>query len=56
MLPLVISSTQIGYVTGRHIEENILLAQEMVGNINMKRRERNVILKLDIEKAYDRLN
>lgn len=55
VLPLIISHTQTGFVPGRHIEYNILLAQELVKKINTKRKEPpNLILKLDMEKAYDR--
>ncbi|KAJ6433203.1 hypothetical protein OIU84_020259, partial [Salix udensis] len=38
---------------GRRIEDNILLAQELVQSIDEKTRGSNVILKLDMMKAYD---
>ncbi|EOY09179.1 Uncharacterized protein TCM_024576 [Theobroma cacao] len=38
------------------ISDNILLAQELVGKIDYNARGGNVILKLDMMKAYDRLN
>lgn len=56
VLPLIISPTQSGFVSGRHIKDNILLAQEMVEKINMRRHKPNVILKFDMEKDYDRLD
>ncbi|KAF9688547.1 hypothetical protein SADUNF_Sadunf02G0208300 [Salix dunnii] len=39
----------------RHIEDNILLAQELVQSIDEKTKGSNVILKLDMMKAYDRI-
>ncbi|KAB5540603.1 hypothetical protein DKX38_013577 [Salix brachista] len=38
------------------IEDNILLAQELVQSIDEKTRGSNVILKLDMMKAYDRID
>ncbi|KAL0295687.1 UNVERIFIED_CONTAM: hypothetical protein Scaly_3092700 [Sesamum calycinum] len=55
VLPSLISKTQSGFVPGRVISDNILLAQELVHEIGNKRNEGNVILKLDMAKAYDRL-
>lgn len=40
---------------GRSILENVSLAQEIVQEVDRKVRGGNVILKLDMEKAYDRL-
>ncbi|WRX16205.1 Reverse transcriptase domain - like 10 [Theobroma cacao] len=56
ILPSIISENQSGFVNGRIISDNILLAQEMIGKINAKSRGGNVVLKLDMAKAYDRLN
>ncbi|KAL0283696.1 UNVERIFIED_CONTAM: hypothetical protein Sangu_2873600 [Sesamum angustifolium] len=55
VLPSLISKTQSGFVPGRVISDNILIAQELVHKIGNKRNEGNVILKLDMAKAYDRL-
>ncbi|XP_026430553.1 uncharacterized protein LOC113327591 [Papaver somniferum] len=41
------------YVKGRSIQEQILLASEMVNEMRKKRRGGNVALKLDISQAYD---
>nr|XP_009619315.1 uncharacterized protein LOC104111339 [Nicotiana tomentosiformis] len=40
--------------TGRRIYENILLTQEIVTDIRMIGKPANVVLKLDMTKAYDR--
>ncbi|XP_071924898.1 uncharacterized protein [Coffea arabica] len=55
VLPHLISPWQAGFVPGRGIVDNILLAQELMGEIDRKLVEPNVILKLDMEKAYDRV-
>nr|XP_027071862.1 uncharacterized protein LOC113696683 [Coffea arabica] len=44
-----------GFVKGRNITENYLLAQELVTGIGKKARGGNVALKLDMAKEYDRM-
>ncbi|XP_075102351.1 uncharacterized protein LOC142177466 [Nicotiana tabacum] len=56
MLHRIISENQSGFVKGRSITENILLAQEITLNIKNKNCGGNVIIKLDMEKAYDRMS
>ncbi|PKU87700.1 Putative ribonuclease H protein [Dendrobium catenatum] len=56
ILPRIISLNQTGYVKGRSIFDNILLAQEITHDINVKSKGGNVIFKLDISKAYENLN
>lgn len=53
VLPSIISANQGGFVQGRNIFDNILLAQELSQSINKKVRGKNVILKLHMHKAYD---
>ncbi|XP_070021835.1 uncharacterized protein [Nicotiana sylvestris] len=56
-LPCMISEEQEGFVKGRNIVENILLTQEIVTDIRLRTKAGpNVILKLDMTKAYDRLS
>ncbi|XP_058082470.1 uncharacterized protein LOC131230582 [Magnolia sinica] len=50
----MISQEQGAFVKGRSIADNIEVAQEMIHHINKKVRGGNLILKLDLEKAYDR--
>ncbi|KAG6466651.1 hypothetical protein ZIOFF_075555 [Zingiber officinale] len=51
----VISPTQSGFVPGRLISDNILMAQELDHKLNYHTRGGNLILKLDMAKAYDRV-
>lgn len=55
ILPFIISPEQSGFIKGRSITENILLAQEMLHKLDAKIRGSNVLLKLDMAKAYDRM-
>ena len=52
----LISPWQIGFVPGRRIVDNILLAQELVLDLDRRLVDPNLILKLDMEKAYDRVD
>ncbi|XP_071929043.1 uncharacterized protein [Coffea arabica] len=55
VLPKIISPQQTGFVKGRNITDNFLLAQEIVSGIGKKNRGGNVVMKLDMSKAYDRV-
>ncbi|XP_059290999.1 uncharacterized protein LOC132044521 [Lycium ferocissimum] len=56
ILPSLISPNQSGFVKGRNIIENVLLTQELVADIIKRGKHANVIIKLDMAKAYDRLS
>ncbi|XP_060190654.1 uncharacterized protein LOC132619919 [Lycium barbarum] len=56
ILPSLISSNQSGFVKGRCIIENVLLTQEVVTDIRLRGKPANVVLKLDMAKAYDRVS
>ncbi|WMV18188.1 hypothetical protein MTR67_011573 [Solanum verrucosum] len=56
VLPNIISQNQAGFVKGRSITENILLAQEIIRDINRRNNNVNVVVKLDMAKAYDRVS
>ncbi|XP_058111992.1 uncharacterized protein LOC131255311 [Magnolia sinica] len=56
VLPSLISLEQGAFVQGRSMVESIALAQEMARELNRKVRGGNIVLKLDMEKAYDRLD
>ncbi|XP_060211964.1 uncharacterized protein LOC132639539 [Lycium barbarum] len=47
---------QSGFVKGRCIIENVLLTQEVVSDIRLRGKTANVVLKLDMAKAYDRVS
>ncbi|XP_071933097.1 uncharacterized protein [Coffea arabica] len=54
LLPRLILEFQTGFIPGKGIQDNVLLAQELILDLDKKLRHPNVILKLDMEKAYDR--
>ncbi|VFQ75956.1 unnamed protein product [Cuscuta campestris] len=54
VLPKIISPNQSGFIKGRSITENVLLAQELCHG--MKAINRDIIFKLDMAKAYDRVS
>lgn len=56
VLPKIISPNQLGFVKGRSIVENVLLAQEIIKDINRRNRLVNVVVKLDMTKAYDKVS
>ena len=53
ILPNLISLYMYGFVKGRSITENIMLAHEITDQIKNPNTCRNVITKLDMAKAYD---
>lgn len=57
MLPHIISQNQSAFIHGRLITDNILVAFEALHTMNerMKGREGYMVLKLDMSKAYDRV-
>lgn len=50
----LISPNQSGFIKGRVIYDNVMLTQELVHNMN--KGNGNIILKLDIAKAFDRIS
>lgn len=56
MLPKIISPNQSRFVKGRIIIENVLLAQELLTYISKREKLANVVTKLDMTKAYDRVS
>ncbi|XP_059310093.1 uncharacterized protein LOC132061267 [Lycium ferocissimum] len=53
-LPFLISLNQVGFVKGKSIVENLLLTQEIIADIRLRTKTTNVVMKLDIAKAYDK--
>ncbi|KAL0411141.1 UNVERIFIED_CONTAM: putative mitochondrial protein [Sesamum latifolium] len=57
LLDKIISPTQAAFVLGRLISDNVLLAYEINHFLHSRRKSRNghAIIKLDISKAYDKI-
>lgn len=55
MLNRFITENQSGFVSGRLITENVMLSQEIIHDIAKPNKGGNVVVKLDMAKAYDRL-
>jgi len=51
----LISSNQTAYIKGRYILESVVAAHELIHEVH-KHKDAGVILKLDYEKAYDRVS
>ncbi|XP_049399871.1 uncharacterized protein LOC125863926 [Solanum stenotomum] len=56
LFPSLISENQFGFVKGRSITENVLLAQEIIVDIRKRGKPANVVIKLDMAKSYDMAN
>eukprot|EP00253_Pinus_taeda_P017577 PITA_17577 len=55
LLPSIISPEQTGFVEGRQILDGLVVTQEMIHSLNQKK-QRGMMIKLDLSKAYDRLS
>ncbi|XP_057719331.1 secreted RxLR effector protein 78-like [Arachis stenosperma] len=57
LLEDIVSPTQSAFVGGRLIQDNVIIVQEVYHSLNKKGREgsQNIAIKLDMNKAYDRL-
>ncbi|XP_055818385.1 uncharacterized protein LOC129887346 [Solanum dulcamara] len=55
MLSKIIFPKQAEFVQGRSIAENVLLVQEIIAEIRKKGKPPNLIIKLDMMKAYDKV-
>ncbi|XP_060210305.1 uncharacterized protein LOC132637192 [Lycium barbarum] len=56
LLDKIISEKQSGFVKGRLVTENVLLAQELAQGVSQSNHGGNMIIKLDMAKAYDRMS
>nr|GEV65702.1 probable LRR receptor-like serine/threonine-protein kinase At1g34110 [Tanacetum cinerariifolium] len=52
----LVSRNQSAFIPVRHIQDNILLTQEIMRGYNMKVGPKRVAFKIDIQKAYDTVN
>ncbi|VFQ85187.1 unnamed protein product [Cuscuta campestris] len=56
LLPKIISREQGAFQKGKEIKHHILLAKELINGIDEGKRGGNVIIKLDMSKAFDRVS
>ncbi|KAL9670846.1 hypothetical protein QQ045_008405 [Rhodiola kirilowii] len=56
ILKKVISQEQSGFLEGRYIHDCIGMAHDMVRDINVKSFGGNIMMKIDMSKAYDRIS
>lgn len=57
VLPKIISPLQGVFIQGRDIHDNILVAHAILNSIFKKRNKNGyMLIKLDMDKAYDRLD
>lgn len=56
-LPMLISPEQSAFISGRQIQDNILIVQEVLHQLRIRKRKKHfqAVLKLDMQKAYDRV-
>ncbi|PKI45785.1 hypothetical protein CRG98_033792 [Punica granatum] len=53
----LISPNQSSFVPGRHIQDNIIITQELIHSMARMKKERGfMVVKIDLETAYDRLS
>ncbi|XP_061375716.1 uncharacterized protein LOC133317851 [Gastrolobium bilobum] len=56
-MPSWISPNQCSFISGRHGSDNVIIAQEVVHSMKKRKCAKGwMAIKLDLEKAYDRLN
>ncbi|CAA0825525.1 Unknown protein [Striga hermonthica] len=54
LMPLLIGPTQVSFIPGRHITDNIVIAQELIHTMRTVKGKRGyMVIKVDLEKAYD---
>ena len=51
----LVASNQTAFIKGRFILESVVAAYEIIHEVH-KRKQEGVVLKLDYEKAYDRVS
>ncbi|KAL9665286.1 hypothetical protein QQ045_020701 [Rhodiola kirilowii] len=53
MLDSIFSEEQVGFLRGISIHENVAFAHDFVQDLKLKKRGGNIMMKLDMSKAYD---
>ncbi|GJY36753.1 RNA-directed DNA polymerase, eukaryota, reverse transcriptase zinc-binding domain protein, partial [Tanacetum coccineum] len=52
----IVHINQSAFIPGRHIQDNILIAQELLRGYNRRNGPRRCAMQIDIQKAYDTVN
>ncbi|GKD30933.1 RNA-directed DNA polymerase, eukaryota, reverse transcriptase zinc-binding domain protein [Tanacetum coccineum] len=55
-LDKIVHINQSAFIPGRHIQDNILIAQELLRGYNIRNGPRRCAMQIDIQKAYDTVN
>ncbi|KAH1038645.1 hypothetical protein J1N35_040388 [Gossypium stocksii] len=55
IFPKIIAQEQIGFITGRNIIDNIIIAQEMIHSMKNCKSRKWMAIKIDLKKSYDRV-
>ncbi|CAL1365946.1 unnamed protein product [Linum trigynum] len=56
LMPKIVAPTQSGFIQGRQANDNILLLQETLHTLRRRKGKKGgLVIKIDLEKAYDRL-
>lgn len=56
VIPDIISGSQSAFIKGRRITDNMIIANELVRNLNLSSGAAKACLKVDLRKAYDSVN
>ncbi|GJX44527.1 RNA-directed DNA polymerase, eukaryota, reverse transcriptase zinc-binding domain protein, partial [Tanacetum coccineum] len=56
VLGMLVSNNQSAFISGRSIQDNILLTQEIIKGYNRKGGPKRVAFKIDLQKAYDSIS
>lgn len=51
--PFLINDAQVGFVKGRHVPDNVCLAQEILREYGRQNMSPRMAIKIDIRNAYD---
>lgn len=55
VFPRIVSQEQVAFVAGKNITNNIVIAQEVIHLMNSSKSRKWMAIKIDLEKAYDRV-
>lgn len=56
VLDKIVDKNQSAFIPGRHISDNILMAQELMRSYDRKYGVSRCVLKIDLQKAYDTIS